>query len=325
MTKYIIIVVLLFSLGSDLKGQNIYEAYTRSKDSVRIGNSPKDYLPYNDSGYTLILPDSITKPQGVLISLEDQKVDLKINPKQQIYSQATAKGFAVLYISSGVPVDLFFSAKTFQSVDATIATVFKRFNLPAHKVFFLGVSLAGHRALKYTQYCKQGKSNAGLSIKGVVLCDSVLDWVRQWYEEKKGARDNFAPSAVSEGKLVTYLLEKNLMGTPKNSLNAYVNFSPYCYFDETHRNVKYFKELRIRAYTEPATYYWMNERRKGVFDTNFPDMVGIINELKLAGNEKSELVVFHQDKENKDRRNPYYTWELVDKEELLNWITRQIQ
>jgi len=37
------------------------------------------------------------------------------------------------------------------------------------------------------------------------------------------------------------------------------------------------------------------------------------NELKLFSNEKNELIVFQQDKENKDRRNPCYTWELVDK------------
>ena len=325
MTKYIISVVLLFSLCNNTSGQKIYEEYTKSKDSLRIGNGIKDYLPYNEAGYTVILPDSITKLQGVLVSLEDQKFDLKANTKQQIYSQATAKQFAVLYVSSGVPADLFFAAKTLQSVDKIMATAFKRFKLPTYNVFFLGVSLAGHRALKYTQYCKQGKSNAGLSIKGVVLCDSVLDWVRQWYEEKKGVKDNFAPSAVSEGKLVTYLLEKNLNGTPKNNIEAYLKFSTYSYFDETNRNVKYFKDLSIRTYTEPATYYWMNERRKGVFDTNFPDMVGIINELKLLGNKTNELIVFHQDKENNDRRNPYYTWELVDKEELLNWIGVEYQ
>lgn len=78
--------------------------------------------------------------------------------------------------------------------------------------------------------------------------------------------------------------------------------------------------MTIRAYTEPATFYWMNERRKGVFDTNFPDMVGIINELKLLGNQKNELIVFNQDDKINDRRNPYYTWSLVDKTELTNWM-----
>jgi hypothetical protein len=155
------------------------------------------------------------------------------------------------------------------------------------------------------------------------LCDSVLDWVRQWYEAKKGTRDNFAESSVFEGKLTTYLLEKNLHGTPKNNLEKYLDFSSYSYFDERDRHIKYFKEYAVRAYTEPATHYWMNARRKTTFDTNFPDMVGIINDLKLSANRKSELIVFNQDQTNMDQRNPNYTRGLVDKAELINWILAQ--
>ena len=97
------------------------------------------------------------------------------------------------------------------------------------------------------------------------------------------------------------------------------------YFDETDRHIKYFKDYAIRAYTEPATHYWLDAKRKTTFDTNFPDMVGIINELKLAGNTKSELIVFNQDKSNIDKRNPNYTWGLVDKTELISWISSQIK
>jgi hypothetical protein len=325
MRKYLIAVIIILSFQHYAAAQKIYEQYTKLNDSVRVGNGRADFLTYNDSGYTLILPDSLTRPKGILISLEDERIGLKANPERQIYPQATAEGFAVMYISTGVPVDLFFSEKSLRYVDKTISSTLKQFGLTGQHIFFFGVSLSGHRALKYIQYCRQGKGEAGLNIKGVVLCDSVLDWVRQWYEEKKGVKDNFAPSSVAEGKLVTYLLGKNLKGTPKTKLEAYLDFSPYSYFDERNRNLTYLRELAIRAYTEPATYYWMNERRKGVFDTNFPDMVGIINELKLTGNHKSELIIFHQGQENNDRRNPYYTWGLVDKEELVNWIATQIK
>ena len=52
-------------------------------------------------------------------------------------------------------------------------------------------------------------------------------------------------------------------------------------------------------------------------------MVGFINELKLAGNSKSELIIFNQDVNNNDLRNPDYTWSLVDKTELVNWMEEQ--
>lgn len=305
------------------KGQKIIEKYVSQNDSLRIGPAKTDFLPYNDKGYTLILPDTTNNIDGVLISFEDSRFDWQSNPARQIYQQAAAKNFAVLYISTGIPFDLYFSVKSLAYVDTVIKSIFTDYNLANKNIFFLGVNLSGHRVLRYIEFCKRKKSGFNPAIKGIVLCDGVLDWVRQWYEGKKAIRDNFAESSVFEGKLVTYLLEKNLAGTPNNNLENYLDFSAYSYFDEADRHIKYLKGYAVRAYTEPATHYWLNTKRKTTFDTNFPDMVGIINELKLAGDTKSELIVFNQDKNNTDKRNPNYTWELVNKEELMNWLVVQ--
>ncbi|HYE53416.1 MAG TPA: hypothetical protein VD996_01185 [Chitinophagaceae bacterium] len=323
MKKALAILVLFFSICANLTGQTTHEDYTKDNGSLRVGTDKADFLPYTSKGYTLVLPDAVKAVNGVIISLEDDKFNLAGDPKQQVHQQANAAGFAVLYLSTGIPMDFYFFESSLAYVDATLLKTFEKFNLPNRNIFFLGVSLSGHRALKYIEYIKTGRSRFIPQVKGVVLCDSVLDWVRQWYEEKKAVKDNVAPSSVFSGKLITYLFEKHLGGTPKNNLEAYLKFSPYCYFDEQRRNLKYFTDVNIRAYTEPATYYWMNERGKGVFDTNFPDMVGIINELKLMGNSTNELIVFNQDKNINDRRNPYYTWSLVDKAELLAWMERQ--
>lgn len=305
--------------------QKIVEQYTPQTDSLRIGVKRGDLLPGNEKGYTLILPDD--RPAGdiagILISLEDKHVNLRSNLAAQIYPEATARHFAVLYVSTGIPLDLFFSPKSLAYVDTTLKTVFTKYGLPNKNIFFLGVNLSGHRVLKYIEYFKKGRSEFIPDTRGIVLCDGVLDWVRQWYECKKGIRDNFVQSSVFEGQLITYLLEKNLDGTPKTRLETYLDFSLYSYFDETDRHIKYFKDYPVRAYTEPATMYWINQARKTTFDTNFPDIVGFINEMKLAGNTRSELVIFSQDQHPSDRRNPDYTWGLVDKKELMDWITVQ--
>jgi hypothetical protein len=320
--KILIIFSLLLLHAGQSHGQKVIEEYISQNDSLRIGSGKNDFLSYGDKGYTLILPDTTNNIKSILISFEDGKYDLN-NNKQQIYHEATAKNSAVLYVSTGIPFDLFFSDKSLNYVDITIENVFTKYHLPNKNLFFLGVNLSGHRVLKYIEFCKKGKSKFVPDIKGIVLCDGVLDWVRQWYEGKKGVRDNFVESSVSEGKLVTYLLEKNLKATPKTNLEKYLDFSSYSYFDDTDRHIKYFKDYAVRAYTEPATYYWLDTKRKTTFDTNFPDMVGIINELKLAGNTKSELIIFNQEKANMDRRNPNYTWGLVDKTELITWIIAQ--
>jgi hypothetical protein len=308
-------VFLLLFITCQSSGQIIIGQYSLQNDSLRTGPGKTDFLRYSEKGYTIVLPDTTKEIKGTLISFEDKKFDFEADESQQIYHEASAQNIAVLYVSTGIPIDLFFSEKSLYYVDTTIKTVFDRYRLPNRNIFFLGVNLSAHRSLKYIEFCKRGKSKFKPDIKGIVLCDGVLDWVRQWYEGKKAIRDNFSEGSVAEGKIITYLLEKNLKGSPKTNLENYLNFSTYSYFDEADRHIKYFKDYAVRAYTEPATYYWMKERRKTTFDTNFPDMVGFINDLKLAGNNKSELIVFNQDKANMDRRNPNYTWGLVDKTE----------
>src|SRR5690349_4351850 len=163
--------LLLFLFTVQSSGQKIIEQYRSQNDSLRIGSGKNDFLPYNDKGYTLVLPDTIGNIQSVLISLEDKKYDLQGNSTQQIYREAAAKDIAVLYVSTGVPIDLFFSDKSLTYVDTTIKTVFTLYHLPNKNLFFLGVNLSGHRALKYIEFCRQGKSKFTPDVKGIVLCD----------------------------------------------------------------------------------------------------------------------------------------------------------
>ena len=68
MFKFSILIcfITLSSLVS-LCGQKIYENYTKQDDSLRIGHDQKDFLPFNDKGYTLILPDTTNIISGVII------------------------------------------------------------------------------------------------------------------------------------------------------------------------------------------------------------------------------------------------------------------
>ncbi len=45
-------------------------------------------------------------------------------------------------------------------------------------------------------FANKKKSTFNPDVKGIILCDGILDWVRHWYEGQKGIRDNFAGSAV---------------------------------------------------------------------------------------------------------------------------------
>lgn len=315
--KSLSIFLLVIIVYRPVNGQQIFESYTKLNDTLRYGIGENDFLTYGKKGYTLLLPDQKEQIKGVIISLDDSKPNLS-DTSQIMHPMATAKGFAVLYISSGVPLDLYFSENSLIQVDTLLLKLFKQYNLPNKNIFFLGVNVSGHRDLKYLEYCKKGKSKFNPDTIGVILCDGILDWVRQWYEDIKGIKDDFSTTSVFEGKLIVHLLETNLGGTPKNMLEKYLDFSPYSYFDETDRHIKYFKDFAFRSYSEPAINWRIENSRKGVYETNFPDHAGIINALKLAGNKDAELFIFWQQRQAQP--NPIVTWSLVDKKELVDWV-----
>src|SRR6185503_1433893 len=158
--------------------------------------------PPASKGYTLLLPDTGREVAGTILILMDDKPNL--SDTAAIHQPANARGFATLYISTGIPVDLYFSESSLVYADSLIKEVFSRYHLPNKNIFLVGTMVAGHRALKYIEYCRKGKSQFNPSIKGVVLCESPIDWVRQWYECQKQVRDHLSPTGFFEGNFVTY-------------------------------------------------------------------------------------------------------------------------
>lgn len=301
--------------------QQVIEKYSSQKDSLRIGYGKDDYFPYTPNGYTLIKPAGPAK--GTIIALEDEPMNPRdTSSVNSFYKTAEKKRFAYLHITTGIPVELFFNEKSLQFVESTMNKVFKENKLPEKNIFFLGVMTAGHRALKYVQYSQRIKSPFQTKITGVILCESALDWVRQWYEGQKQVRDSLTAVGHFEGKMVTYLFEKHLKCTPVSNMGKIVAFSPYSYFDRKMSQVTAYKNLAMRAYTFADTEYWFSAPGKGVYDSNYPDMSGIINELKLDGNKKAELVVFQKENKTGGHTKQSNTWSMVDKDELMEWILK---
>jgi len=271
---------------------------------------------HHEKGYTLSLPDDQPVLSGTIVALEDNSLYINDTAKYlRIKSEALKKGFAFLIIATGVPIDLFFSEKSLIFVDTLMKHIFNRYHLPDRNIFLLGVLAAGHRALKYIEYCKTGKSLFNPAIRGVILNECVIDWVRQWYECQKQVRNIQDETRFFEGTMITYLFNENLKATPVTNIDRYIQFSPYSYFDIQMDKPRLFKDLSVRAYTYADIQHCFSVKGKSIYDCHYPDMSGFINEQKLVGNQRAELVVFEE--------QPASTWDMVDKQELMDWVVRQ--
>lgn len=320
MSKIMIVILSLLAI-QQADAQKMIRNYVSQLDSLKIGAGERDCLAYGRKGYTLILPDS-APVKGVLISLDEREFEsAKMQPQSLMHPQANEKGFAVLYVSTGIPLDLFFNKTSILFVDTLLKSVFTTHKLANKNIIFIGNMTSGHRALKYIEFCKTEKSTFNPDIKGVALSEVALDWVRQWFECQKQVRDHLNDVQLFEGKLITYLFSTHFKNTPVTELEPYFQFSSYSYFDTSMRHIRYFKDIPVRAYSFAPVNYWFSATGKGVYDCNFPDMVGIINELKLAGNKKAELIVFSNETRAKttEMERQTNTWNLIDKQNLVEW------
>lgn len=325
MSRITFILLLLFLTGQ-VHAQKIYERYTPVNGSLRYGPGNNETFPCGSKGFTLVLPDLKEEIKGTVLVLNDDRIDLRDTSRQQegqIHRQANAHNYATLYISTGIPVDLYFSEQSLIYVDSLISQVFTEYKLPNKNIFLLGAMVSGHRALKYIEYCKKGRSAFKPAITGVVLSESAIDWVRQWYECQKQVRDHLTATGTFEGNFITYLFAANMHDTPVTNMQKYLDFSSYSYFDTKMEKPALYKDLAIRAYTYADIHYWFSAQGKGIYDCNYPDMSGFINEQKLAGNQKAELIVFNSElsgPQPNDMRRQASTWSLVDKNELTDWM-----
>ena len=189
----LILLILFTSFSNKVISQNIIEEYEQKKnDSIRIGTGEKDFLPFIQKGYTLMLPKR-KDIKGVLIFLEDSGYDNKNKNSKQIYSQACKNSFAVLAVSTEIPFDFYFSKNSAYSSHQLINQIFEKYNLPNKNIFFIGVALSGHRAMKHIEFMKEDNYKFQLNIKGIVLCNSKLDWAMEWYKydrEKRNKRND---------------------------------------------------------------------------------------------------------------------------------------
>lgn len=321
--KSFLVVAFQVLLCANSFSQKVFEKYEPLKnDSLKTGVHKNDFFPFIQKGYTLMLPEDKSL-NGVLIFLEDSKYDQKNKSSKQMYNQAQEKGFAVLSVSTEIPLDFYFSKSSYSSTSKIIQDVFTKYNLSNKNVFFLGASLTGHRAMRYIKFMQQDNSDFKLNIKGIIICNFTLDFTRKWYQHERDIKINRID--LWEPKFINYLLETNLKGTPKTKPENYHHFSPYSYFDKENRNIKFYKKYSVRAYTEPAIKYKLTKQLRTLYENNATDIVGFLAELELAGNKNTELIVIQPDDNPSQKKNTQSTWDAIDKVELMKWIHQQTE
>ncbi len=325
MKKLILFSLFLFFIIScvqeNVKEDNhtVIEDYIQLIGEQTLSETDNITIPFSKQGYTLHLPDS--KPIGTIIFPSGSALDTTRNiDEYDLIEPALAKNIAVLFVSTGKVIEFLFTDEEINIIDRLIGTALEKHKLKNKPIFLAGMSLGGTMALRYSEYCFLNKSSFGLKPNAIAICDAPLDMVRMWHEQEQAIKNNYHPNAVGEAKWVLHYLKKHLNGSPDESMEKYINYSPFVYSDKNRSKIELFKHVPIRMYHEPDIKWWVENRGKDYNTINSIDLAGFYNYLRQAGNMEVELITSNNKRKDYEKGSSPHTWTIVDNEELVDWF-----
>jgi hypothetical protein len=301
----------------------VIEHYIQLTGYQILSESDSITIPLSKQGYTLHLPES--KPIATIIFPSGSALDTTRNiDEYDIIEPALSKNMAVLFVSTGKVIEFLFTDEDIKVIDKLIGNTLEKYELENKPIFLAGMSLGGTMALRYSEYCYLNKSSIGLKPSAIAICDAPLDMVRMWYEQEQAIKNNYHPNAVGEAKWVLHYLRKNLNGSPEESIENYIYYSPFVYKNKNRKKTSLFIEIPIRMYHEPDINWWIENRAKDYNTINSIDLGGFYNSLRLLGSKKVELITSYQKRKDYEKGSSPHTWTIVDNEELVAWFLEKM-
>ena len=320
MLRFPLLPALLLACALPAQAHRLVEDYQPGHGLLRIGPEPHRAIPLTEIGHTLILPDG--PASGTIVFVDARRFDSSgFAPEPgTVEGEALPRGLAVLHVTTGNPLDFLFAADDVRRLVDRIAEVLTANDLASHPVHLAGLSLGGTRALRVAQHLAGRGEEASLRLGSVAVVDAPLDLERLWGAERRAAELGFHPAAADEGRWVTYLLEKNLGGPPSAAADAYRDASAYCDAAPDGGNAALLRDVPVRAYHEPDVDWWIEHRRKDYRSMNSIDLAGLVNRLRILGNDRAELVTTHRQRDGWEDDASPHTWSFVDNVELVEWF-----
>lgn len=313
------ILALLILTGYAASAQNVINYDIPSEGQIFL--TPEIAIPKVNRGYTIWLPKA-GEVRGLIVFTHARRDTMN---GDSLIGAALKNQLAVLYTTTDNRLEFFFDTDRMIEIEKYIQSVIVQYQIPAKNLFYCGMSLEGTRALKLAAFGQSEQSKYRLVPKAIAICDSPLDMIRFHKEMIKAKTLKYTPITANEGTWVSGYLESNLGGTPDLARTAYIIYSPYCYAADGGVNLQFFKEIAIRAYTEPDVNWWIKTRRKDYYSMNAVDLAGFINELKIIGNDRAELILTHDKGFNPDGTRHPHSWSIVDEVALVNWFVTLIE
>ncbi len=273
--------------------------------------------------YLKVIPE-IENIKGLIIRDFSSLPDISKKSRFKLHILAAEDGIMTIFTTTSKRVpELYYFDEEPALLDDMINEVVVDYNIPKQNIFIGGISASGTRALRFAQYCNEGKSQYGIKIRGVFAVDSPLDLERFYYSALKH-RKYFKAGMLYEANLILDKFPKYI-GTPEENLDVYRKSSVHSHTDTTLGNAQYYLNTSIIMFHEPDIDWWIKERGASYYDINSFDIAGFVNKQISNGNKDIELVTTSNKGFDREGNRKCHSWTIVDEEYLLNWIVKRME
>jgi hypothetical protein len=315
--KKILFFTLLFNLLS-CKAQEFKKIVVSKTDSSEL------YINDGDSSelfYYKFVPKN--KIEGILVILPSGGELVENTLKQITLPQiAVKKGIMVIIPSINWSTDN--HDAEFKLLNTIFKEIVENYKVSKNKFIIGGLSNGGTISLAYAEKSIQKPESFFLIPKGVFALDPPLDQTRFYkYCEREIERNMYQP-AVDEAIWMKNNYDSIYGGSPERFSAKYVEQSIYSYGAKEGGNAKYLTKTPILMFTDLDTDWLINERHRDLNDWNGIDIIAMINQLKIMGNENAKVIVSHGKGIRLDGSKNPHSWSIMDSEVCLNWITEII-
>lgn len=209
-----------------------------------------------------------------------------------------------------------------QLLDKIFKKAIDEHNIPKENFVLGGLSNGGMVSLSYAQQAVKEKGSTYLIPKGVFGLDVPLDKAHFYEYCQREIRRNFSEVGMNEARWFMNKYDQLYGGSPEEYPERYVEASIYSNGVESGGNAIHLKEMPIRMYTDLDVEWLMNQRRRDLYDWNGTDIVAMVNDLKLMGNEDASVIITMGKGLRLDGRRHPHSWSIMDNQDCMNWILK---
>lgn len=271
--------------------------------------------------YYLALP--VEDARGMLVLFADLSGNALLGLREtNLPYVAAARGVATVLIPTQGTLAM--DDRTLRFTDAVIRDAADRFSLPMDRTVIGGFSVGGTLSLEYAIESRAQPGSTAIFPRAVFAIDAPVDLKHAYGQFSREIEKACSEVGATEGQYMVNLMEQ-AFGKPDAAPEAYARYSPLLMGEPEGGNARYLTGLPVRLYHEPAIQWQIENRCRGLMDSNILVGSELVNTLRMGGNARAELILPEGRGYRANGQRHPHTWALVEPGDLTTWILTSLE